>query len=75
VVADKIKPVTPVRATTHPGETRANIPTVPHVTVPIFPAVHHVVDWRGYLFPGFRDPLALVEWSRFVEPLTNTQNA
>jgi adenine-specific DNA-methyltransferase len=27
VVADKIKPVTPVRATTHPGDTRSNIPT------------------------------------------------
>jgi adenine-specific DNA-methyltransferase len=26
-VADKIKPVTPVRATTHPGDTRSNIPT------------------------------------------------
>ena len=26
-MADKIKPVTPVRATTHPGDTRSNIPT------------------------------------------------
>ena len=27
MVADKIKPSTPVRATTHPGDTRSNIPT------------------------------------------------
>jgi hypothetical protein len=27
VVADKIKPGTLVRATTHPGDTRSNIPT------------------------------------------------
>ena len=146
-MADKIKPSTPVRATTHPGDTRSNIPTaelesfarpeekrpaivryprnpdldlqlvwkgkdeqdshdlevpavpiyiqetidplalveelraesqgrqpeasrwveawngtsrltvpasVPNVTVLIFPAVHHVVDWRGYLFPVIR---------------------
>jgi len=26
-VADKIKPSTPVRATTHPGDTRSNVPT------------------------------------------------
>ncbi len=26
-MADRIKPVTPVRTTTHPGETRSNIPT------------------------------------------------
>ncbi len=26
-MADKMKPVTPVRATTHPGDTRSNIPT------------------------------------------------
>ena len=26
-MADKIKPSTPVRATTHPGDTRSNIPT------------------------------------------------
>ncbi|MDP2349613.1 MAG: hypothetical protein Q8M74_00460 [Chloroflexota bacterium] len=120
-MADKIKPSTPVRATTHPGDTRSNIPTaelesfarpdekrpaivcyqrnpdldpqladlevpavpsaerqgrqaavslwiqswndtsrltvsapVSNVTVLIFPAVHHVVDWRGYLFPVIR---------------------
>lgn len=27
---------------------------VPDVAILIFPAVHHVVDWRGYLFPVIR---------------------